>query len=360
MSGRVKTWASGARSTSSSTISSPTRWGGPSSADERTSSGGSHRGGDAPARRRRSGRARLPRARGAARGQHGQDRAESGTGVVHREPRAGLQHARGVEPGWEARRRGDCGGEPGEPHHASGASQNARTGHLPREVAGALRGYPRDRGQLHVPRRPVDLLARTYCVFPWSSTILPARSTFMLKGEPAGLAERSFRIRSMLPGAPMGTPSTVRMMSPPTAICWPLMLAMVSPPSSPMFHAEEPLATVFTRKAGGSGTLKIAASSPVSMVPSMPLQNDAFSRSSFLAVLMVTTKPSPSLPPDFEILWLTMPITSPAMLNMGPPELPVLIVAVVWKNSARGMCLYTVLGGQRALIHPTLMECERP
>src|SRR5499427_1678629 len=150
----------------------------------------------------------------------------------------------------------------------------------------------------------VKLGEPAYCVFPWSSTIFPARSTFMLKGEPRGLAERSFRIRSILPGAPMGTPSTVRMMSPPTASCWPLMLAMVS---------------------------------PVSMVPSMPLQNDAFSRRSFLAVLMVTTKPSPSLPPDFEMLWLTMPITSPAMLNIGPPELPVLMVAVVWRNSARGM-----------------------
>ena len=40
-------------------------------------------------------------------------------------------------------------------------------------------------------------------------------------------------------------------------------------------------------------------------------------------------KPRPSLPPDFEMVWLTMPMTSPAMLNMGPPELPVLIVAVV-------------------------------
>jgi hypothetical protein len=29
------------------------------------------------------------------------------------------------------------------------------------------------------------------------------------------------------------------------------------------------------------------------------------------------------------MFWLTMPMTSPAMLNMGPPELPVLIVAVV-------------------------------
>ena len=33
----------------------------------------------------------------------------------------------------------------------------------------------------------------------------------------------------------------------------------------------------------------------------------------------------------------TMPITSPAMLNIGPPELPVLMTASVWKNSAVGI-----------------------
>jgi hypothetical protein len=54
-------------------------------------------------------------------------------------------------------------------------------------------------------------------------------------------------------------------------------------------------------------------------------------------VLMVTTKPRPSLPPDLEMLWLTMPMTWPARLNMGPPELPVLMVALVWRNSASGM-----------------------
>jgi len=76
--------------------------------------------------------------------------------------------------------------------------------------------------------------------------------------------------------------------------------------------------------------------------------------------LIVTTKPSPSLPPDFEMFWLTMVIISPAMLNMGPPELPVLIVAVVWKNSARGMSRNIVLGGQRALIQPALIEWASP
>jgi hypothetical protein len=33
------------------------------------------------------------------------------------------------------------------------------------------------------------------------------------------------------------------------------------------------------------------------------------------------------------------------MLNIGPPEFPELIVAVVWKNSASGIARYAVLGG---------------
>jgi hypothetical protein len=32
-------------------------------------------------------------------------------------------------------------------------------------------------------------------------------------------------------------------------------------------------------------------------------------------------------------------MTSPARLNIGPPELPVLITESVWKNSASGMAL---------------------
>ena len=70
----------------------------------------------------------------------------------------------------------------------------------------------------------------------------------------------------------------------------------------------------------------------------------------------MTTKPSPSLPPDFEMLWLTIPISSPARVNIGPPELPVLITASVWKNSASGKSLVTVLGGHRALMIPSLRE----
>jgi hypothetical protein len=43
-------------------------------------------------------------------------------------------------------------------------------------------------------------------------------------------------------------------------------------------------------------------------------------------------------------------------LNIGPPELPVLIAASVWKNSARGKSAFTVLRPQRALMTPTLSE----
>src|SRR5437773_5342788 len=138
------------------------------------------------------------------------------------------------------------------------------------------------------------------------------------------------------------------------------MVAARSPPRTPAFQAGEPLAAVFTRYPPPPGTLKISASSPVSIVPSRPPQTDFLSISSSLAVLIVTTNPSPSLPPDLEMMWLTMPTTSPAMVNMGPPELPVLIVAFVWKNSASGMARCTVLGGHLALIHPTLSEYESP
>ena len=70
----------------------------------------------------------------------------------------------------------------------------------------------------------------------------------------------------------------------------------------------------------------------------------------------MTTKPRPSLPPDFEMLWLTIPIISPARVNIGPPELPVLITASVWKNSASGKSLVTVSGAHRALMIPWLSE----
>ena len=107
------------------------------------------------------------------------------------------------------------------------------------------------------------------------------------------------------------------------------MVTIPSPPCRPMFHAIEPWATVLTRNPAGAGTLKIAARSPVRSRPWRAPQNTFRATRRLRALLIVTTKPRPSLPPDFEMFWLTMPMTSPAMLNTGPPELPVLIVAVV-------------------------------
>src|SRR5262249_56716827 len=108
------------------------------------------------------------------------------------------------------------------------------------------------------------------------------------------------------------------------------------------------------------GRLGRPHSSSLRITPSSPAQNDRFSSRSCLAVFIVTTKPRPSLPPLLEMLWLTIPITSPFIANMGPPELPVLIVAVVWKNSASGIVLYTVLGAHRALMNPALSEYASP
>ena len=43
-----------------------------------------------------------------------------------------------------------------------------------------------------------------------------------------------------------------------------------------------------------------------------------------------TEKPMPIEPPDGDRMAVLMPITSPAMLNSGPPELPLLMAASVW------------------------------
>jgi len=45
-----------------------------------------------------------------------------------------------------------------------------------------------------------------------------------------------------------------------------------------------------------------------------------------------------------------------ARVNIGPPELPVLITAVVWKNSASGNSLLIVSAAHRPLTIPSLSE----
>src|SRR2546428_7318416 len=86
----------------------------------------------------------------------------------------------------------------------------------------------------------------------------------------------------------------------------------------------------------------------------MPDQAERFSSSSCLTVFDVTTKPWRLLRASVAMLWLTIPMTSPFRLNMGPPELLASMVASAWKNSARGMVRYAVLGDNRALSEPKL------
>ena len=49
-----------------------------------------------------------------------------------------------------------------------------------------------------------------------------------------------------------------------------------------------------------------------------------------VTVLAGVAKPMPIEPPDGDRIAVLMPITSPSMLNSGPPELPLLMDASVW------------------------------
>ena len=50
----------------------------------------------------------------------------------------------------------------------------------------------------------------------------------------------------------------------------------------------------------------------------------------FLAICEGMAKPMPMEPPDGDMIAVLMPMTSPYMLNSGPPELPRLMAASVW------------------------------
>ena len=67
--------------------------------------------------------------------------------------------------------------------------------------------------------------------------------------------------------------------------------------------------------------------------PSQPRRTSPKSRSwssTGLAVSEGTAKPMPTEPPVGDRIAVLMPITSPSMLNSGPPELPLLMAASVW------------------------------
>ena len=55
-----------------------------------------------------------------------------------------------------------------------------------------------------------------------------------------------------------------------------------------------------------------------------------------LAMFTGIEKPMPTLPPVRERIALLMPTTSPDMFTSGPPELPGLMAASVWRKSSKG------------------------
>src|SRR5262245_576263 len=76
-----------------------------------------------------------------------------------------------------------------------------------------------------------------------------------------------------------------------------------------------------------------------------------------LAMLTGMAKPMPTLPPDRERIALLMPTTSPDMLTRGPPELPGLMAASVWRKSSKGPW---PIERPLALMMPAVTVCCRP
>ncbi len=78
------------------------------------------------------------------------------------------------------------------------------------------------------------------------------------------------------------------------------------------------------------------------------------------ARLIGMLKPTPSLPPPLEAIELLIPMTSPFMFTSGPPELPGLIAASVWRKSWFSTSWSSSMCRPRALMIPWLTEWVRP
>ena len=195
------------------------------------------------------------------------------------------------------------------------------------------------RSQLRLSRGTSGAALRRHGALPVSSRICPARRMETLNVPPGGRVFMLSRIFAMFAEA-AEIPLTDMMMSPPSGTSCPAIEAIMVLPRRPIWSPGESLATVFTMKPlARLGRFKISATRSLSTTPSSPDQNDFFSQQELLGRVQRDHEAQPLAAPPLEMLWLTMPTTSPFMANMGPPELPVLIVASVWKNSASGIVL---------------------
>ncbi|GJD81426.1 hypothetical protein NBEOAGPD_4674 [Methylobacterium gregans] len=117
----------------------------------------------------------------------------------------------------------------------------------------------------------------------------------------------------------------------------PLKRVITSPTSRPAVLAgpfSSTPATSAPRAPPFSPSASAVASSTFWMrTPSQPRRTSPNSRSwsmTGLAEAEGTAKPMPTEPPVGERIAVLMPMTSPFMLNSGPPELPLLMAASVW------------------------------
>jgi hypothetical protein len=113
---------------------------------------------------------------------------------------------------------------------------------------------------------------------------------------------------------------------------------MMSPASSPAFSAGPPSVTPATSAPMARSMPRLSAISSVTSwmrTPSQPRRVSPNSVSCWMtgmATSVGTAKPMPIDMPVSEMIAVLMPMTSPFMLNSGPPELPRLMEASVWMN----------------------------
>ncbi|OYX65396.1 MAG: phosphoserine phosphatase SerB [Rhizobiales bacterium 32-66-11] len=136
-----------------------------------------------------------------------------------------------------------------------------------------------------------------------------------------------------------------------------------SPALRPAFAAGPPSLTPPTRAPRGLPRPRLSAISSLTLWMRTPIQprRTSLNCSSWaitgVAVEDGTAKPMPIDPPEGEMIAVLMPMTSPSMLNSGPPELPRLMAASVCRKLSYGPALMLRL---RAETTPTVRVPPRP
>ena len=135
---------------------------------------------------------------------------------------------------------------------------------------------------------------------------------------------------------PTAVSATTRDRSFGSLMSLPSNLITTSPGSMPAGFAG-PLSSTPAIKAPRAGLmLRLSAISSVTVwmrTPSQPRRSSPNCRNESTTPATVfdgTAKPMPIEPPEGEMISVLTPITSPARLNSGPPELPRLMAASVW------------------------------